>query len=942
MRFDARTLATGAVVATLSAHREDWVHGSDETVEARLGGARRRVDVEFELPAIVWASAPPGQPVVVPLGSTSKADEARVDVRDESGAPVALLPPAWSADLAAAGLMALAGAAGVSLDDADLARLVRRVVEGSPDDARDALDEIERGESEAAARAWAHGPFRSAARSLADSRLLLVALDDADRPRRLSYAYDVPVPDVPAVRYGALAGALAALSLTAGWLLAPALDGGSSPWLLLLGLPALPAAYLSQRPERAEPPELLRGVRALLILVAVLALAGEGLLASGASTAVLRAGGALLLVAAWGVTALLFEARRRARGGAPPRLPWAGHDAPGAGERAAERDGRAFEPLRAALLALAMGAGLMLVAIGDDMARDGDGGAQSVFWLGLLAIFVPAVVHAWRAPPRAEAVLAAAMLGVSLYVVKVLHSPLHFTYHDEFSTLRTTIDIDRFGGLFEPNPLIEVHPVYPGLELATSALASVTGLSTFAAGLVVIGVMRIALMAALFLVFEAVASTRVAALATVLYACNPNFVFFDSQWAYESFALPIALVVIALAAQGRRATWLAVPLVLALCVSHPLTSAAVIAFLAVWAGLDTWRAYRSGGSQRTELWILAGSALAALTLWAAFVARSLGGYLGPVLGDAGNSFVDLLLGQSGPKRLFGGAGVAETPLGERLVSYAAVLLALAAVGFGVRLLARRFTPLAATLALTALVYPLSLPLRLIEAGTEISNRASEFVFVGVALLGALALVEHASARRFGAHAVAAAAAVAVVGGVIIGTAPFSRLPGGYEVVADDSSVEPEGRAAASWARAELGPGNRIVTDRVNGLMMGSIGLQEPQVGVIDGRQVPTLLTAPALDADVRYIVSADRIGYLVADKRITTDRPAVGFYFTRHEPGAYRHERPIDLRALVKWDLVCPVGRVLDSGNLVVYDTRRMSFRGECPHAGPAGRGAAP
>jgi hypothetical protein len=384
------------------------------------------------------------------------------------------------------------------------------------------------------------------------------------------------------------------------------------------------------------------------------------------------------------------------------------------------------------------------------------------------------------------------------------------------------------------------------------------------------------------------------------------------------------------------------PLVLALCVAHPLTTIALIAFLTVWAGLDTWMARRAGGRARTELWMLAGTAAGGLALWVLLVARSLGGYLGPVLGEAGSSFVDLLLGESGPKRIFGAAGVADTPLGERLLGFAAVALALAAVGFGARVAWRRFTPLTGALVLTALVYPLSLPLRLIEAGTEISNRASEFVFVGVAVLGALALVEHSGTGRFGARAVAATAAVALVGGVIVGTAPWSRVPGGYEVAADESSVEPEGRAAARWTQRGLGRGNRVFTDRVNALMMGSLGLQDPQVGEVDGRPLPTLFTAPELDADAQHIVSVDRLGYLVADKRISTDRPAVGFYFTRHEPGAYRHERPIHLRGLVKWDLVCPVGRVFDSGNIVVYDTRRMSVRGVCPPGGPGGREGAP
>ena len=986
------TLATGAVVAMLASRRRDWVRRHDERIELRGdGSARRRVEVEFELPAIARASAQPGAPTLVPLAMRPKDAGDDVEVHDENGARVAVLPDGWTDEVATAGLVAVARGAGAEADDG-LVSLAWRVTSGSPAEARAALEEMARGESDGARRAWMHAPFRAAAEALAERRMLLVALREPDRPRTLTYehperpevveprraaglverlsawlgwdgqrlrlalphlrdsgAHGVEVdagvaeaavdvderaaraaihlraPAAQPVAWGVAAAVAAALMLSVGWLLAPRLEDGSSPLLLLLGAPAVAAAYLARRPERAVPASLVRGPRALLAAVAVLALAGEGLLASGAPTPVLRIGVGLIALAAWVAALLLFETHRRARGGARPRL------LPGASEaRAARRDGRRPHLTRVALLACAMAAGLTIVALANDTARDGEGGAHALFWIGLLAIYVPAVVHAWSAPPRAEAVLGVVLMGVSLYLVKVLQNPIHFTFHDEFSTLRTTADIERFGTLFEPNPVIEVHPFYPALELVTSAVSSVTGLSTFVSALIVIGVLRVALMAALFVAFEAATSTRVAALATVLYACNPNFVFFDSQWAYESFALPLALVVVAMATQGRRAALFAIPILVVLCVAHPLTTIALIAFLVVWAGIDAWHVRRHGGRPRRELWVLAAAGAAAMTLWALLVARSLGGYLGPVLGEAGSSLVDFLLGESGPKRIFGAAGAPDTPVVERLLGFAAVLLALAAVFFGARIVWRRFSPLAGALTAAALVYPVSLPLRLIEAGTEISNRASEFVFVGVALLGALALTERLRSR-FALPLVAAAAAIALVGGVIVGTARWARLPGDYLVVADESSVEPEGRLAARWARQELGPGNRIFTDRANGLLMASIGLQDPQVGEILGRPVPHLFTAPAIDDDVRFILSADKLGYLVVDRRIATDLPAVGFYFERQEPNAYMHRRPIDLRGLVKYDVVCPIGRAFDSGSIVVYDTRRMALRGECP-----------
>jgi hypothetical protein len=988
------TLAAGAVVSTLRANRREWVRRHAESLEMRDDGTvRRRVTVEFELPPIVWAAVPVGDPILVPLALRSKDAGAEVDVRDENGARVALLPDSWTTEIAVAGLLAVARGAGVSPDDDCLRRTVARVVDGAPGPAHIALGQLALGRSEELRRVWAHEPFREAARTLADHRMLLVALREGDRPRTLTYSHDdhplpvataageglerrlagwlgwegcrarVELPHLkdsethelevdaggaePAVEidedagtanvlitaarahsvvWGPVAGLLAAVLLSIGWLAAPGFEGRSSPLLVLLGVPAVLAAYLARRPDPAAPPELVRGVRSLLLAVAAVSLLAEAALASGASAPVLRVVCGVLSAFAWAAAALLVETRRRAGGGGPLTL------APLGTARGPERDARRPHATRTALLACTMAAGLMVVALADVAARDGSGADHLLFWTGLLAIYLPAVAHAWSGPPRAEGVLGVVLAGVALYLVKVLHSPLHFTFHDEFSTLRTTVDIERSGALFERNPLIEVHPFYPALELVTSALSSVTGLSLFVSGLIVIGVLRVALMAALFLVFESAVSTRVAALATVLYACNPNFVFFDSQWAYESFALPLALVAVAMAAQGRRTAFLAIPVVITLCMSHPLTSIALICFFGLWAAFDRWTVARGGGRRRDELWILAGAGATFLALWALLVARSLGGYLGPVLGDAGESLVDLLLGESGPKRIFGAAGVADTPLLERALGFGAVLLALAAVGLGVRAVWRRYTPLAGALVAAALVYPLSLPLRLTEAGTEISNRASEFVFVGVALLGAVVLYERRFSR-FATPVVVAAAAVGLMGGVVIGTARHARLPGEYLVVADESSVEPEGRLAAQWARHELGPENRIFTDRINGLLMGSLGLQDPQVGTILGRPVPILFTRPTVDEDVRLVITADDIDHLVVDKRLATASPTVGFYVEREEPGAYRHERPLDAAALLKYDLVCPVGRAFDSGSLVVYDTRRMAANDVCPAA---------
>jgi len=613
---------------------------------------------------------------------------------------------------------------------------------------------------------------------------------------------------------------------------------------------------------------------------------------------------------------------------------------------------------RLAVSAFMLALGLMIVAWADALARAGHTGASyPLLWLGLVTMFAPAVAHAWRGCGRTESLLLVVLLGTALYMVKVLDTPLHFTFHDEFSTLRATQDIQRYGQPFHHDPLITIHPYFPGLQLVTDALATVTGMSLFLSAMVLIGVMRVVMMVALFLLFERAASTRVAALGAVLYAANPNFVFFDAQWAYESFSLPLALAAVALAARAPWSQWdtrirevrgrtswraflITLLVVLTVLVSHPITSYALILFLLVWAAIDTVMARRAKITASPELWLLGLVALALTGVWTAVFGTTAGRYFAPLLSKATSAGLNLLLGESAPKQLFHAAGVPVTPLIERLIGFASVGLALLVLPLGLIALRRHLTPLRATLALAAVLYVPTLPLRLTQAGTEISNRASEFVYVGIAFLAAIVLTadwrwrpRRSRRTRLGAAAIAiGAATVAFMGGIVIGWARYSRIPGPYLVVADERSVDPEGIAAARWTAGHLGTQNRILVDRPNGLLMGSLGDQDPQTGALLGRPLPTVLLGPEFTPTTYYVLAGDRLSYVVVDTRLADALPLVGVYVENDEPDAYAHTRPPTVAGLLKFNGICPIGRVFDSGNISIFDTRSLT-QDYCPVA---------
>src|SRR5664280_1548112 len=95
--------------------------------------------------------------------------------------------------------------------------------------------------------------------------------------------------------------------------------------------------------------------------------------------------------------------------------------------------------------------------------------------------------------------------------------------------LRNVNNLLRTHHLFADNPLLPTAAYYPGLGAITAGLTRITGLSTFAAGLMVVGAARLVLSASLFHVAARVTrSERAASVACLVYMANPMFLFFGA------------------------------------------------------------------------------------------------------------------------------------------------------------------------------------------------------------------------------------------------------------------------------------------------------------------------------------------------------------------------------------------------------------------------------
>ena len=67
------------------------------------------------------------------------------------------------------------------------------------------------------------------------------------------------------------------------------------------------------------------------------------------------------------------------------------------------------------------------------------------------------------------------------------------------------------------------------------------------------------------------------------------------------------------------------------------------------------------------------------------------------------------------------------------------------------------------------------------------------------------------------------------------------------------------------------------------------------------------------------------IEYLVIDGRLSSSLPLVPFYYEEGEIYEGGHTTPVSPDVLGKWDGLPDVDRTYDSGDIVLYDVRRLS-----------------
>ena len=590
--------------------------------------------------------------------------------------------------------------------------------------------------------------------------------------------------------------------------------------------------------------------------------------------------------------------------------------------------------------------------------------------VGLSESFLPAIglifaLPAWRllapAPARGERIYLLCLVGVACYLVKVLSSPLHFMYYDEFLHWRTADDILVTHHLFHNNALLPVSPFYPGLEILTNALSSVSGLDTFMAGVLVIGIARLVLILALFLFNERLLkSSRAASLAVLLYMVNPHFLLFDAQYSYESLALPFVVLLLVLMEpqqelalrirylrlfparvlfaktqrgllkSDQRMITVSTGLVMvALAFTHHATDFFFDMFLVVWTSIYIARclpASRQAYLIQVTLFAICVSLFSAVRMGNPVVT-----YLSTFIGSAFQELANILQ-QSGTARpLFVSYSGHPAPLWERIFAISSIILIMCSFPFGLLSVLRRHSlnALAVACCFLALCYPLSQVFRLTNVGADLTDRLAALLFIPIAMFLAIFVTQFFPVSTLSGPRrsfLAGMMTFVFLGGIILGSGSnFALLPGPYEVIADTRSVEGEGIEAAQWTATHLQNGGLVATDRINQILMGTYGHQQIATRIATQIDLSPVFLAAQLGPKELALLRQAHIHYLVVDLRLSQALPLLGFYYEQSEQNAFHHAVPVSITALAKFHHLPNVDRIFDSGDIIIYDVKRVS-----------------
>jgi hypothetical protein len=255
-----------------------------------------------------------------------------------------------------------------------------------------------------------------------------------------------------------------------------------------------------------------------------------------------------------------------------------------------------------------------------------------VFWIGYLTLMTPQIIIILHPSSQFwSRVAALSAVGLFSALPKMLRSLSGPIYTDEFGHLKVVSDILTQGYISPINSIVAPAPNFPALHYLTAYIADITQFSIWTSANIVTATAHVLTLLGVFALLRIKVSPRSAAVASLVYAANPNWMFFQSKFAYETLGIMLSFWVLFFiirgleSAHGQRLMMLIVagPLIFVLSQSHHLSFVATLSMIILYVTIYAAKHYKE---DKTSLF-LSVSTLVWVGLWALPSLVNHGGYL---------------------------------------------------------------------------------------------------------------------------------------------------------------------------------------------------------------------------------------------------------------------------------------------------------------------------
>jgi hypothetical protein len=421
----------------------------------------------------------------------------------------------------------------------------------------------------------------------------------------------------------------------------------------------------------------------------------------------------------------------------------------------------------------------------------------------------------------------------------------------------------------------------------------------------------------------------------LVYAGSLQWYFFNAQFSYQSLALPLMVVGLSVLVRAVSAPRGGSRVSVAVLATALLVSTVFVHHLVSWITcvvLIVWSLVEVALRRRNSCWVLVAVTTvvtSATLLWIWFVGGVLTDYLGPIFrGDASGIWA-FVTGAARARKLFtntAGASSARWEVAIDVVSLALVVLLIPIALWDGRRWLREKNSIAIVLAAIGAAFPLLLITRFAPAAGESGDRATTFVYIGLALLfGAWMSRLVVRDRRYRVPIVIGLFLI-YMGGIAGGNPDAERLPGPFLITADARSADSIALAPAYWLGKTFKPDTlNIAADFDDRNLMAAYGHQTPITNGGDDLQVKPIYTSTTITPFDRTLLNKGHIDLVVVDIRMSEYLPINGVYFEVGEPGGGHYTRPLPKAPLEKFNNVWGVSRIYDNGYVRIYDVRYLS-----------------